>query len=165
MLVMVVSLLSLSAALAAEYNLVPNRLSQAKVGEWVVLGNVQEPGETVKTIVQAVECDDTGAVVVLRRETLDAEGKVTDSTERRVSLSRYQDRLDKLDQKADRISREKMLVKDSEITVYVVEWVDEESGREMKLWSSYAIPVGGFVKIWSSDPELATYEIVDFGWE
>lgn len=152
-----------AAALAAEYNLVPNRLSSAKAGEWVLLSNLSDPSEKVKISVVSRECEGNEPVVVVRRERLDAEGKAADTMERRVRLSRYQDRLDKLDQKADRISREKMTINDRLITVYVIEWEDQEKDREVKVWLSNDIPVGGFVRIWSSDPNFPTYELVDYG--
>ena len=152
-----------ATSVAAEFNLVPNPLTKAKVGEWVLLSNLSVPGETVKITVVGRVCEENQQVIVLKREHIDAEGKVGETLERRVKLSSYQDRLDKLDQKADRISREKMLVKDRNITVYVIEWQDTEHDRDVKVWLSNDIPVGGFVRIWSSDPEFPTYEILDFG--
>lgn len=153
------------AASAAEYNLVPNRLASAKPGEWATLGNLSDPGELVKVSVVDKVCENGEWVVVVKREHIDAEGKVVDTKERRVRMSKYQDRLDKLDQRADRISRERMTINDRNITVYVVEWEDAENDREIKIWLSHDIPVGGFVRIWSSDPDFPTYEIVDYGTE
>ncbi len=154
-----------SYAAAAEFNLVPNRLSVAKPGEWVILGDVADPTEKVKISVVAVTCENNEKVVVIKRETLDSEDKVLDSKERHVKLSWYLERLDRLDSRAKRISREKMLVKDRTITVYVIELEDEANDRETKLWLSNDIPVGGFVRLWSSDPERPTYELLDFGIE
>lgn len=150
-------------AQAAEYNLVPNRLSQAKAGEWVLLGNLSAPGERVKITVTDRACENGEWVVGLKREHIDEEDNVTEANDRRIKLSRYQKRIDDLDQRADRISREKMTIKDRNITVYVIEWEDVEKDREVKIWLSNDIPVGGFVRIWSSDPEFPTYEIIDFG--
>ena len=152
-----------TAAMAAEFNLVPNRLSTAKVGEWVILANLSDPDEKVRISVIGRECEGSELVVVIKRENLDAEGNSLDATERRVTMSRYQERLDKLDQKAHRVSRERTSFNDRDITVYVVEWEDEEEDREIKIWLSYDIPVGGFVRIWSSDPDFHPYELVDYG--
>ena len=153
-----------SAGLAAEFNLVPNRLARTKAGEWVILANLSNPDEKVKISVTGVECEGAEQVVVIVRQNLDADDNaVGEGVERRVKMSGYQDRLDKLDQRAHRISREKTSFNDRDITVYVVEWEDEEEDREIKIWLSYDIPVGGFVRIWSSDPDFHTYELVDYG--
>ena len=153
-----------SASLAAEFNLVPNRLARAKAGEWVILANLSDPDEKVKISVVGVECEDAEQVVVIMRQNLDVDGNVVgEGTERRVKMSGYQERLDKLDQKAHRVSRERTSFNDRDITVYVVEWEVEEEDREIKIWLSYDIPVGGFVRIWSSDPDFHTYELVDYG--
>lgn len=153
------------AASAAEFNLVPNRLAAANPGEWATLGNLSDPGELVKVSVVDKVCENGEWVLGIKREYIDAEGKVVETKDRRVRMSRYQERLDKLDQRANRISRERMTINGRDITVYVVEWEDEENDREIKIWLSHDIPVGGFVRIWSSDPDFPTYEIVDFGTE
>lgn len=153
------------AALAANFNLVPNRLAGAMPGEWVLLANVEETGDRVKVSVVGRECEGREKIIVVKREHMDADGNVTETKEHRVNLTRYQDRLDRLDERANRISREKMTIDERTITVYVVEWEDTENDREMKLWLSYDIPVGGVVRIWNSDPEFPTYELVEYGTE
>lgn len=160
----VIVLLGLAgAASAANFNLVPNALRYAKVGEWVLLQNVENPKDQVKVSIISRECEGSEGVVVIKREEYAEDGTVADVKERRIKMSRYQERLDKLDQRADRISREKMTIADREITVYVIEWEDTEKDREIKIWLSYDIPAGGFVRIWSSDPEFPTYELVEYG--
>jgi hypothetical protein len=148
---------------AANFNLVPNALRYAKPGEWVLLQNVENPKDQVKVSIVSRECEGSEEVVVLKREEFGEDGTVADVKDRRIKMSRYQERLDKLDQRADRISREKMTIADREITVYVIEWEDTEKDREIKIWLSYDIPAGGFVRIWSSDPEFPTYELVEYG--
>ncbi len=150
---------------AANFNLVPNALRYAKVGEWTLLQNVENPTDQVKISIVGRECENNEEVVILKREEYAEDGTIAETTERRIRMSRYQERLDKLDQRADRISREKMTIADKEITVWVIEWEDTEKDREIKIWLSYDIPAGGFVRIWSSDPEFPTYELVEYGTE
>lgn len=163
-MVAVIVLLGLAtSASAANFNLVPNALRYAKVGEWVLLQNVENPKDQVKVSITSRECEGREEVVVIKREEFAEDGTAADVKERRIKMSRYQERLDKLDQRADRISREKMTIADREITIYVIEWEDTEKDREIKIWLSYDIPAGGFVRIWSSDPEFPTYELVEYG--
>ena len=147
---------------AANFNLVPNALRYAKPGEWVLLQNVENPKDQVRVSVVSRECEGNEEVVVIKREEYAEDGTIAEVKDRRIKMSRYQERLDKLDQRADRISREKMTVGEKEITVYVIEWEDTEKDREIKIWLSYDIPAGGFVRIWSSDPECPTYDLVEY---
>lgn len=151
------------AAFPGEGRLLPYCLDDAKVGEWVVMKNISEPGETVRSAVVARGTGDDGETVTISREVTDADGGVADRKERTIRLSRYRERIAGLEEKAVRVTRERMDFKDRPITVFIVEVVDEETGREVKIWLSNDIPVSGVVRMWSSDPEFPTYELEDFG--
>ncbi|MDR1613289.1 MAG: hypothetical protein LBT97_10990 [Planctomycetota bacterium] len=152
-----------AAGVAAEGNPLPNNLLTAQPGEWALVADVENPAEPIRISIVARGVEGGEDFVLLRREHLDAEGKVSETHDRRVKLSRYQERLDRLNQRASRVTREKMDFHDREITVYAVEWQSERTGSELKLWFSADIPVTGFVRMWSSNPEYPTHELTAYG--
>lgn len=166
-LIAVAAFLALSmfvAAGAADY-VIPNRLAKAVAGEWTLMQTVagDHMGEKIRFSVKSVIGVGEDAVVLIANERLDADGAVAEVDEVEVPLSRYAAKLRELEDNAKQVSRERLTIGDAAYTVYAVTWDDEESGREMKIWISDDIPVGGLMKSWSSDAAFPAVELVDFG--
>lgn len=168
LLVLPMFLLSVLAAGAAD-GFVPNRLAQAKVGEWTLMRNVagEHAGELTRFIVVERKGSGADAAVVLRRERLDERGEVSDERQFDINLDKLAERMAGIEEKAKQVSRERMTVKDKDMVVYAITW-DHESKRdgktyEMKMWVSEEVPVGGMVKNWSENPRFPSSELVDYG--
>lgn len=166
--VLSVFLLSTLTVAAAD-GFVPNRLAQAKVGEWTLMRHIsgEHAGELIRFIVADRKGTGDDAVVVLRRERLDENGEVADEREFELNLEKLSQRMAGIEDKAKQTSRERMTVKDKEMVVYAITW-DQESRRdgntyEMKMWVSEEVPVGGMVKNWSENPRFPASELVDYG--
>lgn len=157
--------LSMSVVAGAADYVVPNRLAKAVPGEWTLMQTVagDHMGEKIRFSVKSVSGAGEDAVVVIANERLDAEGGVAEADDIEVPLSRYAAKLRELEDNAKQVSRERLAIGDASYTVFAVTWDDEESGREMKIWISDDIPVGGLMKSWSSDASFPAVELVDFG--
>lgn len=152
-------------AVAADGAIV-NRLDKAKVGEWVMMQDVSGDSVGEKTKVEVIAVRD--GMVVIKREHYDENGAVSDSKEHEIKLDRYAQRMADLQEKAKQISRERLTVKDKEMTVQAVSWDDEDpddadARREFKIWVSEDLPIGGIAKTWSSDPGFPAAEVIDYG--
>ena len=160
-----IMILGVVGAANAADDAIPHRLARAKVGEWVLLRDVSgdRAGETTKFSVTEVKGSGDEAIVVLKKEEFDRDGKAADTKDIEIPIARYNTRIAGLEDKAKQISRERLMVKDKEITVVAVTWDDEENSRELKIWVSDEIPTGGIVKTWSSDPEFPAFELIDYG--
>lgn len=144
---------------------IPNRMGLVKPGEWLLMQEVAGPNAGDRVKFEAVEVRGSGAdaVVVIRGQRFSG-GEETESREIEIPVARYGQRLAELEDKAKQISRERLVVKDAEITVFAVSWDDEaEEPHEFKIWVSRDVPLGGIVKSWSSDPEFPAAEIIDYG--
>ncbi len=158
-------LITVTAA-ATDFTQIPNRLPQAKVGEWVLMQNVSgdNQGDTVKITVTKVE---NGAVTV-KREHLDADGNVTSVKEHDMNLAKINARVADLQKKAKFIGEETLYIKDQPFETVAVAWDgdendDKKAGRQFKLWVSPKLPIGGMAKSWSSDSKFPSYEVLDYG--
>ena len=151
---------------ASAESAIPSRLDKAKAGEWVVMRDISVGGEEeiMRISVSAVR-EGNPKVVVLKRERLAPDGSVEESKEMELDLDSYAERVRGLEDKAKQISRERLTVKDKELTVYAVSWDDERDDvvREFKIWVSEDLPIGGIAKFWCSDPEMPSAEVVDYG--
>ena len=158
------TILAMAAALGLAAD-IPNRLPMAETGEWLLLRVVsgEKAGELVRFSVCETRGDGDDRVVVMRMEKLDQDGSISESRDIESPVARHAERLAELEAKAKQISRERMTVKDREITVVAVTWDDDEGSREFKLWVSGELPIGGVVKSWSSDPDFPAAELVDYG--
>lgn len=149
---LLVTLFFMAAVAAADA--IPDRLSQAKAGEWVLMTDTSDAssGEKVKFTAVEVRPGDPG-VLVLKREHFTADGTVDESREIEVPFDRQAKRMADLKEKAKQISTERLWVKDKEFTVTAVSWDDDkgEGGepREFKMWLSEELPLGGVAKFWS----------------
>ncbi|MDR0362948.1 MAG: hypothetical protein LBJ46_09760 [Planctomycetota bacterium] len=152
-----------TCALAAEPNPLPNKFLTAQPGEWIIVGDIENPGETTRLSIIARGVEGGEDYVLLRREKFDADGNVVEKKDHRVKMKRYQERLDRINERAYRITREKIGFQDEEITVYTAEWESERIDGELKIWISPDIPVSGFFRLWSSDPDFPTYELIEYG--
>lgn len=157
------ALMFLTLAASAADGSIPNRMDKVKAGEWVMMLNVSgaEAGEKIKVSVAEVK---DGAVVI-KRETFNADGSSGEVEQREIALSRYNERLSELEGKAKQISRERLTVKDKELSVVAVTWDREAEGEthEFKIWVSEELPIGGIAKTWSSDQEFPAAEVIDYG--
>jgi hypothetical protein len=158
------ALFAASAATAADT--VPNRIAQAKAGEWVLMEDVsgEESGELTKVTLIAIDAE---SFTVLR-EHIDAEGNVVESKEHVVKLADYNRRMDGMAARAKEITSEFVFIGEKEYPVTAVHIVSEtkdENGaeREFKIWISEELPIGGVAKTWSSDVDFPSAEVVDFG--
>ena len=157
-----------SAAVAAD-SAVPNRLPQAKAGEWVLMVDItgENAGEKMKVSVVEVR-EGTPKVVVLRRDRIAADGTSTQEGVLELNLDRYAERMAGLEEKAKQVSRERLTIKDREFTVQAISWdgdTPDADGkpREFKMWLTEELPIGGMAKFWSSDPEVPSIEVIDYG--
>ncbi len=153
-------------AAAANFTQIPDRLPQAKVGEWVLLQNVSgdNQGDKLKITVTKVQ----NSTVTVKREHLDADGKVTDSKEHDMNLAKIKDRVADLQKKATSIGEETVYIKERPVATVAVAWDgddnnDRMAGRQFKLWVSDKLPIGGMAKSWSSDSKFPSYEVLDYG--
>lgn len=155
----------LTVAASAAEGSIPNRLGKAKAGEWVMMQNVAGDGAGTKTKVSVTEVKD--GVVFIKREIFDRDGNVEDEFQHEIPLDRYDARLAELEGKAKQISRERLAVKDKELSVVAISWDgDPEEGkpeREFKIWVSEELPIGGIAKTWSSDNDFPAAEVIDYG--
>lgn len=144
----------------------PNRMSQAKVGEWVLMEDVSgaDVGEKTKVTVTKVE----DGVVTVKREHLDDSGAVVETKEHEIALDRYNERMDSIKGRATAITEDFVVIKDKEYPVTAVEFVSQsktEDGedREFKIWFTDQLPIGGIAKTWCSDADFPSAEVIDFG--
>lgn len=155
----------LSVAASAADGSIPNRMDKAKAGEWVMMQNVAGDGAGTKTKVSVTEVKD--GVVFIKREIFDRDGNPEEVFQHEIPLDRYAARLAELEGKAKQISRERLTVKDKELSVVAISWDgDPEDGkpdREFKIWVSEELPMGGIAKTWSSDHDFPAAEVIDYG--
>ncbi|MCL2000870.1 MAG: hypothetical protein FWG74_05505 [Planctomycetes bacterium] len=150
-------------AVAADGSL-PNRLDQVKAGEWLLLKDVSGAriGELTKFSVSEVKGEGADKVVVMTIDRYHDE-KIEETRDIEIPVSRYAERMAGLEARAKQIGRERLTIKDREIVVVTVTWDDDREPREIKLWLSDELPIGGLAKSWSSDPDFPAAELVDYG--
>jgi hypothetical protein len=152
---------------AAAEDSFPNRMSQAKVGEWVLMEDVSgaDIGEKTKVTVTKV----ADGVITVKREHLDENGNIAETKEHDIPLANYNQRMDSIKSRATSVSKEFVVIKDKEYPVTAVEFVSissktEDGGeREFKIWFTDELPIGGVAKIWCSDTDFPSAEVIDFG--
>lgn len=156
--------LSLAGAALAGESVVPFRLPDAKVGEWTLFLNTsgERTGEQARFSVKEVKGGDDKVVVILY-ERFDASGQPIEERDIELNIADMKKHSQDLEDKAKQISRERLAIKDKEITVWAISWDDEENNREFKVWISGELPVGGLAKSWSSDPNIPAAELIDYG--
>lgn len=159
--------LSVAGTALSTDSVVPFRLPHAKVGEWALFLDTSgsKPGEQFRFSVSEVKGSGADSVVVILYERFDPAGELTDEREIELNLAEMEKRSQELEDKAKQISRERMTIKDQEMTVWAISWDDEDNDREFKIWISEDLPVGGLAKSWSSDPEIPAAELIDYGFE
>ncbi|MCD7896824.1 MAG: hypothetical protein LUG50_09150 [Planctomycetaceae bacterium] len=145
---------------------IPNRLPQAKAGEWVLMQGTSGDNMGVRNRVTVTAVKD--GVVSLKRERLAPDGTVEETNAFDLNLERMASRNADLREHATAINTETIFVKDKEFSVVAVSWkgdpAEDGSGeREFKIWLSPDLPVGGLAKTWSSDHDFPSSEIVDYG--
>lgn len=144
----------------------PNRMDQAREGEWVLMREVSsaDSDERVRMTVTKV----ADGKISVRREHLDADGKIFESKDYDLTLESYNQRMEGIKSRARSITNEFLVINDTEFDVVAVEFTGESKTadgeeRDFKIWFSEKLPIGGIAKIWSSDPDFPSAEVVDFG--
>ncbi len=167
LLFMCVGMVMSAIAMAGDYVL-PNRMADVKVGEWVILSETSGPsmGDRERFTVVEIKGEDEFKTVVVRRERIADDGSVTEQNDLEINLARFQDRLHEMEDKAKQVSRERMVVDNRDLALWSVSWERENEDGEMheyKMWVSEDLPVGGLYKTWSSDPNFPALELMDCG--
>ncbi|MCC8165103.1 MAG: hypothetical protein LIQ31_02865 [Planctomycetes bacterium] len=154
-----------TAAVAVDGPEIPNRLPQAKAGEWVLMQGTSGDNMGVRNRVTVTAVTD--GVVSLKRERLGEDGTVEETNSFDLNLDRLASRNADLRERATAIDTETIFVNDKEFSVVAVSWkgdpAEDGNVREFKIWISPDLPVGGLAKTWSSDHDFPSSEIVDYG--
>ncbi|MDR1521057.1 MAG: hypothetical protein LBU23_13090 [Planctomycetota bacterium] len=160
-------LLAAGLATAVRAGDIPNRLPEAKVGEWLLFQDVSgaRAGEQTRFSVVDIQGEGDDKTLTMRMEKFGPDGTEEESRDIEIKLDRFASRMAALEDKAKQISRERLTVKDKEFQVVAIAWDDDDPEREIRLWISPELPIGGLVKSWSSDPEFPAAELVDYGFQ
>jgi hypothetical protein len=147
---------------------IPNRLPQARVGEWLLFQDVsgERSGEYTRFSIVDIKGEGDDKVLILRIEKLaGAEDGGDDVRDIEIRPSGFAGRIAELEKKATQITRGALTVRDSELDVVEVAFTDDDGVREFRLWVSDSAPIGGLVKTWCSDPDFPAAELVDYGFQ
>ncbi|MDR1535849.1 MAG: hypothetical protein LBU64_12275 [Planctomycetota bacterium] len=145
---------------------IPNRLAKARIGEWALFQDVsagEHSGDLTRFSVVDIRDGGEARTLVVRMEKLGPEGTAEESRDLEMILDEADRRTEELAARAKQVVSGQLLVGEREFPVVEVAWDDEDDSREIKIWLSEELPIGGLAKTWSSDPEFPAFELIDYG--